>query len=285
VSRQGVKPMETKHKAISIRTEPKGEVFSHLLDFVMQQCKYFSLHWLEGGPRKIERAATVDAKLRLFLIENDERRQWSGLYHHTSLYQVSLETMAILKKAPSLYLWNEVGWPDDLMLYTEKDVLWLFSSSHNREAHIFTKPISLDLVITSNPGLDLATEKPVITIDGENFNSLEEFAEETSLKLFPELNFQWKGNLDSFNDLLWGGYGTPEYGFVLVWRNSDRSREMLGYPETLRQLREKKETCHSSAIPLVEEEIKRAEAGEGPTVFDWLIEILNDHDLIDVVLV
>src|SRR5262245_39633780 len=46
----------------------------------------------------------------------------------------------------------------------------------------------------------------------------------------------WGRNLDAFNDILRGGFGTPEGGFVLQWINSALSRERLGYPETVRRL-------------------------------------------------
>src|SRR5437667_7339532 len=37
-------------------------------------------------------------------------------------------------------------------------------------------------------------------------------------------NYDWQGNLDAFNDLLRGGFGTPEGGLILVWLNSEASR-------------------------------------------------------------
>lgn len=42
--------------------------------------------------------------------------------------------------------------------------------------------------------------------------------------------YEWTGNLDAFNDILRGGFGTPEGGFVLRWVNSDVSAERLGAP-------------------------------------------------------
>jgi Barstar (barnase inhibitor) len=47
---------------------------------------------------------------------------------------------------------------------------------------------------------------------------------------------KWGHNLDAFNDILRGGFGTLEGGFILRWKNSTVSRERLGYPETVRQL-------------------------------------------------
>ena len=39
---------------------------------------------------------------------------------------------------------------------------------------------------------------------------------------------RWGRNLDAFNDILRGGFGTPEVGFTLVWRNAHTSQQRLG---------------------------------------------------------
>jgi RNAse (barnase) inhibitor barstar len=112
-------------------------------------------------------------------------------------------------------------------------------------------------------------------IDGQNFSTLEELYEEFSRKVIP--GAQWGHNLNAFNDVLFGGFGTPPGGFTLVWKNSDFSRERLGYPETVRKLQDRLAHCHSSAKESVQSKLKAAERGEGPTVFDWLIEIVMSH--------
>ena len=38
----------------------------------------------------------------------------------------------------------------------------------------------------------------------------------------------WGRNLDAFNDVLRGGFGTPEGGFTLRWKNHATSRRRLG---------------------------------------------------------
>ncbi len=63
-------------------------------------------------------------------------------------------------------------------------------------------------------------------IDGKNFASINGFYDEVSRVLIP--GSTWGRNLDAFNDILWGGFGTPEEGFVLVWKNHHLSREKLG---------------------------------------------------------
>ena len=112
-------------------------------------------------------------------------------------------------------------------------------------------------------------------IDGARFSTLEEFFEEVSRVMIPDV--YWGHNLDAFNDILRGGFGTPEEGFSLVWKNSALSRERLGYPETARQLQLRLTRCHPTNREYVAEDLQSAMRNEGPTVFDWLIEIIRRH--------
>ncbi len=86
--------------------------------------------------------------------------------------------------------------------------------------------------------------------------------------------------LDSLNDCLRGGFGTPEDGAVsFVWRNSQRSRVILGYPETVRQLERRLARCRPSNRPCVRQELALALRGEGPTVFDGIVAVFADQQV------
>ena len=112
-------------------------------------------------------------------------------------------------------------------------------------------------------------------IDGARFSTLEEFFEEVSRVLVP--NHYWGQNLDAFNDILRGGFGTPDEGFLLIWKNSDLSRQRLGYSETIRQLELRLTRCHPSNRGHVGRDLRAALRHEGATVFDWLVEIIQRH--------
>ncbi|MEK7467978.1 MAG: barstar family protein [Planctomycetota bacterium] len=73
--------------------------------------------------------------------------------------------------------------------------------------------------------------KPVLEFDGTRFGTLEEFYDEISRVLIP--GAKWGRNLDAFNDILRGGFGTPKGGFVLRWTHSGRSRRTLPRFETI----------------------------------------------------
>lgn len=86
--------------------------------------------------------------------------------------------------------------------------------------------------------------KPSFVIDGADFTNLEGFYEQVGRVLIPGVS--WGMNLDAFNDILRGGFGTPDDGFTLCWKNSDLSRVSLGYPETVRHLESLLARCHPS---------------------------------------
>jgi hypothetical protein len=115
---------------------------------------------------------------------------------------------------------------------------------------------------------------PVLVIDGANFSDFDGFAREFSRLLG---DYTWRGNLDAFNDLLRGGFGTPENGWVLRWLNSESSRAALGYGETIRRLEGLLLTCHPSQRSIIQARISRARRGEGPALFDEIVGIIRDH--------
>jgi RNAse (barnase) inhibitor barstar len=126
-------------------------------------------------------------------------------------------------------------------------------------------------------------------IDGERFSTLEEFFREIDrvMHLSP-----WGQNLDAFNDILRGGFGTPEQGFTIRWKHHEVSKERLGYPETVRQLNLRLQRCHPSARETVSRYLNDAQEGRDQTVFDWLIDIIRrhgpgaeeEHDRVDLIL-
>jgi RNAse (barnase) inhibitor barstar len=112
-------------------------------------------------------------------------------------------------------------------------------------------------------------------LDGAVITSLDAFYEWVSRVLIPGAN--WGRNLDALNDILRGGFGTPEGGFVIRWNNSDLSRAKLGHLETARELERKLSSCHPSNRAAVRYDLSEARAGRGATVFDWLVDIIRDH--------
>lgn len=117
-------------------------------------------------------------------------------------------------------------------------------------------------------------ELPVLIIDGDQLDDLDGFAREFSAFLE---DHTWHGNLDAFNDILRGGFGTPEGGFVLRWLNSARSRRALGWEATIAWYEQALTTCHPSNRAGFRAKLDAARRQEGTTLFDWIAGIILDH--------
>jgi RNAse (barnase) inhibitor barstar len=114
----------------------------------------------------------------------------------------------------------------------------------------------------------------VVEIDGTLFSTLDEFFFHFGERA---LCTPWGTNLDAFNDVLRGGFGTPEGGFILRWKNHALSKNRLGYAETIRVLERQLISCHPENVQQVQQELSRARKREGTTVYDWLLEIIREH--------
>lgn len=275
------------HKLLAIQSEPKDALYEELLEFCKRHCHTFSLEWKEGKSLLWDervpplKRSFVNDLLKPFALQEGCIHQWQGVDTYRVYYQLNKESAAILLKAQSLFLWGERDSPQNLSFYVENQP-WLISDSIHREAYIYPTTIPVEVIEDELPELEFLREKPVIYIEGMNFDNLQEFYEEISRKLLLP-GVDWGKNLDAFDDVLDGGFGTPKHGFILVWQNAAVSKERLGYQETIKQLESRRKTCHPSNIPKVDEELRQARQGMGPTVFDWLVEIISQHKIIDLV--
>ncbi|MFE4830139.1 barstar family protein [Streptomyces sp. NPDC056672] len=85
-------------------------------------------------------------------------------------------------------------------------------------------------------------------------------------------------NLDALADCLHGGYGTPDDGdFVIEWRRHEISRRALGQEETARTLRRRLERAHPDNKAAIQAELDDVLAGRGPTVFDELVQLIEEE--------
>jgi RNAse (barnase) inhibitor barstar len=117
--------------------------------------------------------------------------------------------------------------------------------------------------------------KKEYVLEGSRIDSLERFYDEYAEHVIaPHMYFG--RNLDAFRDTLKGGFGTPDDGFIIRWKDSEVSRGNLGYPATIRYLEQKLQWCHPENREFVKSEIEDAKHGVGPTVFDTLLRILAE---------
>ncbi|HRI62680.1 MAG TPA: barstar family protein [Polyangium sp.] len=88
-------------------------------------------------------------------------------------------------------------------------------------------------------------------------------------------------NLNGFADCAMGGFGiTPPW--ILRWHYSEVARKALGYEETLRHERElynHGDSLDDEARTAGMAKIEELSNGLGPTLFDAIIEILNERGI------
>lgn len=85
---------------------------------------------------------------------------------------------------------------------------------------------------------------------------------------------EWRGNsLDALDDILYGGYGTPEK-FIVVWKASEVSRQALGSEETL---------LYFKNMPAVHDLDTAGQINSrSQTLFEALVEIFESHKNIEL---
>lgn len=117
-----------------------------------------------------------------------------------------------------------------------------------------------------------------ITIDGNNFDDLDGFFDEMERLLTKDLSWRTGHNFDAFHDLLRGGFGVHDYGEAIdfTWINSEKSREDLGFEATKLYYEKLLKKCHPTNRETISQKITAAENREGKTLFDIIIEDIND---------
>jgi RNAse (barnase) inhibitor barstar len=118
----------------------------------------------------------------------------------------------------------------------------------------------------------------VYELPGEQIHTLEDFYRLLGEAIIGPGGY-FGSNLDALSDCLSGGFGCPGEEYTIRWLHSSASREALGYPETVRQLELRLARCHHTTHELVSNDLERARRCEGPTVFDWLVDIFRESDL------
>jgi len=118
----------------------------------------------------------------------------------------------------------------------------------------------------------------VIVIHGGHFSSLGGFYEEASSVLMK--NTDWKvGTLDGFNDILYGGFGIigGKEEFEIIWKESQKSKEDLGFKATREFYENKIRQGKPFNIELIQQKLDELTNGKGQTLFEILVEIIESH--------
>ncbi len=119
--------------------------------------------------------------------------------------------------------------------------------------------------------------KKMTVINGSHFSNLEGFYEEVS-QLFMK-DEDWKvGTLDGFDDILYG------VDSDITWKDSQKSREDLGFESTKEFYDNKIRIGKPFNIELIQQKLDDLIDGKGQTLFEILIEIIESHQNIKLIL-
>lgn len=123
------------------------------------------------------------------------------------------------------------------LLQTEGDPAHWYGVKFERALCMLTNRLQRGGLI-SDRAREAASGRRRYVLDGENFDDLEGFYTEISRIMTDESGGKVRSghNLDGFCDVLRGGFGKHGYGepIEVVWRNFERSREVLGDTMLLR---------------------------------------------------
>jgi hypothetical protein len=120
-------------------------------------------------------------------------------------------------------------------------------------------------------------------IDGNRFTDLDGFIKEFNIKVFGD-DRTWMGGFGALNDMLRGGYGTPEGPYIIEWLNAHKSREDLGKDATLKWLEARKDRVHPTSRELWLKRIELMENNLGDTLFQKIIDIIVRNKAITLIL-
>lgn len=97
----------------------------------------------------------------------------------------------------------------------------------------------------------------------------------------------WKiGTLDGFDDILYGGFGVFEGGeeIEIIWKESQKSKEDLGLESTRNFYQNKIRQGKPFNIQLMQQKLEDLLSGKGQTLFEILVEIIESHKNITLIL-
>lgn len=126
--------------------------------------------------------------------------------------------------------------------------------------------------------------KKEITIDGSVIDTIDQFYDEVEKKLTGGLDWTPGRNLDTFSELLRGGFGVhnDHEPIIIRWIQSARSRETLGKLATIDYLHERMKVCHADNVRYVQTDLDEMTNGQGLTLFEEILAVIDDHDNVDL---
>lgn len=119
--------------------------------------------------------------------------------------------------------------------------------------------------------------KKMTVIDGGHFSDLEGFYQEINQLFMSDEDWQI-GTLDGFDDVLYGFKGE------IIWKDSEKSKKDLGFDLTKDFYENKIQIGKPYNVKLIQQKLDDLIEGKGQTLFEILVEIIEFHQNIKLVL-
>lgn len=119
--------------------------------------------------------------------------------------------------------------------------------------------------------------KKMTVIDGGHFSDLEGFYQEINRLFMSDEDWQ-VGTLDGFDDILYG------YKGEIIWKDSEKSKQDLGFDLTKEFYENKIRIGKPFNVKLIQQKLDNLIEGKGQILFEILVEIIESHQNIKLVL-
>lgn len=118
-----------------------------------------------------------------------------------------------------------------------------------------------------------------LTLDGRRIRDLASFYAEINRVFMTGVDWPLGHSLDALDDMLYGGYGAldGDAPVTLVWTDFEKNRRDLSIDVTRAWLQDKLDTPGRYDKARIRRDLDALEAGDGPTFFDLVLEIIAAH--------
>jgi RNAse (barnase) inhibitor barstar len=125
----------------------------------------------------------------------------------------------------------------------------------------------------------------MFSIIGQYISDITTFYAEINRVFMAEEDWQLVPSLDALNDLFYGGYGAikGQEPVRIVWYDIAASRSALGVETTRAFLTKKLQRPGRFNVDVISQQLNALQCGTGQTYFDIVLEIIGNHQNIELV--
>lgn len=127
--------------------------------------------------------------------------------------------------------------------------------------------------------------RQTLTIDGRRISDIPTLYDELNRVFMVGGDWRLGPSLDALDDMLYGGYGVlnGREPITLVWLDLEKNRADLGVDATREYYLAKLRQPERFDSELFTRKLAALEAGEGQTYMDIVLEIISEHENIELI--